>query len=295
MNNSKENNFVIAFASGKGGTGKTSVALNTAKSLLNQLTLLDCDVEEPNCAIFIKGEVLEEQKVAIFSPSIDKEKCNGCGECSKFCERKALVCWGSPPICFPEMCSGCGGCKLVCPINAIDDGERIIGKIEKRSNGKINLFSGIINIGEESPVSLVKRLRKMAPKSGLVFIDAPPGTSCPTVMALHKADYVVLVTEETPFGLSDLKILIDLVKKLNIKMGAVNNRKGMGKENLKKFLEKFEIPLLCEIPFDKEIFDAYSQGELIVDKNPKYNSLFKDFGLKLLKEVEKAKKENERQ
>jgi len=292
--NFEKDNFVIAFASGKGGAGKTSVALNTAKALSMNLTILDCDVEEPNCAIFIKGEISEERKVALFSPVIDKERCNGCGECSKFCERKALVCWGSPPIFFPEMCNGCGGCKMVCPLNAIKDGERIIGKIEKKIEGKINLISGIINIGEESPVPLIKNLRKRSPKGESVFIDAPPGTSCPTVSAILRADYVVLVAEETPFGLSDLNICINLVKKLNINSGVVNNRKGIGKENLREFLKKFEIPLLCEIPFDKEIFDAYSNGELIVDKNPFYNSLFRDFGLKLLNEVKKAKEENDK-
>jgi MinD superfamily P-loop ATPase len=294
MNKGEKNKVVVSFASGKGGTGKTSVVLNTAKALSKEITVLDCDVEEPNCHIFLKSDFFEETAGTLFTPLIDQDKCNGCGECARFCERKALVCWGSPPLLFPEMCSGCEGCKIVCPINAISDNERIIGKIEKRKSGNIELISGIMNIGEESPVQIIRKLKKMIYKDGIAFIDAPPGSSCPVVASLLGSDYVVLVAEETPFGLSDLQIMFDLVKKLNIPAGVVHNRKGIGRENLLECLNKFNIPLLLEIPYDKNIFYAYSEGELIVDRSFKYKSLFKEFALRLLNEVAKIKEENEK-
>ncbi len=289
MNKGEKDNFVVVFASGKGGTGKTFVALNTAKVLSQKITVLDCDVEEPNCHIFIKGDLIEKTETTLFIPFVNKEQCNGCGECARFCEKKALICWGVPPILFPEMCSGCEGCKMVCPLNAIVDSERVVGRIEIRQNGNIHLISGIMNIGQESPVPIIRTLKRMISRDNISFIDAPPGSSCSVVASILKADYVVLVAEETPFGLSDLNLMIALSKKMGIPAGVVNNRKGIGRENLSEFLKEFGIPLLCEIPYDKNIFNAYSKGELIVDISLKYNSLFRDFALRLFNEVEKRK------
>lgn len=292
MNVKGKNNLVVAFASGKGGTGKTSVVLNTAKAFSQDIFVFDCDVEEPNCHIFLENIFTEEKEVTVFNPVINKEHCTGCGECSRFCERKALVCWGSPPIFFPEMCSGCGGCKLVCPANAISEGERVIGKIQVRKNGNIHLVSGIMNIGEESPVPIIRKLKSMIPKDNITFIDAPPGSSCPVVASILESDYLVLIAEETPFGLSNLQIVIDLAKKMKIPMGVINNRKGMGRENIYDFLKRFDIPLLCEIPYDKDIYDAYSNGKLIVEISDKYKKIFGNLAKKLIKEAVESKEEN---
>ncbi len=294
-NKGKKNksNFVVAFASGKGGTGKTSVVLNTARVLSKQIFVFDCDVEEPNCHIFLGNYLTEKKEVTIFNPIINKEQCTGCGECARFCEEKALVCWGSTPILFPEMCSGCKGCKLVCPTNAIIEGEREIGKIEVRQAGNIHLFSGIMNVGEESPVPIIKKLKDMIPERNISFIDAPPGSSCPVVASVLNSNYLVLVAEETPFGLSDLQLVIELAKKMEIPVGVVNNRKGLGKENISDFLKRFDIPLLLEIPYDKEIFNAYSKGKLIVDESKKYRELFENFARLLLDEVEKKAGKND--
>lgn len=274
--------MILSVASGKGGTGKTTVSANLAKVMNSDVHLLDCDVEEPNAHLFLKGVLNGEEVVNIPVPEIDKELCDGCGKCGKFCEYNALVSYGSVPIVFPEMCHGCGGCTLICPRKAIREVDKRIGVVEIRQDEHIKLVMGKLDVGVAMAPPLIRAVKKHLSEAQTAILDAPPGTSCPVIAAIRDTDFVLLVTEPTPFGLHDLKLSVDMVRELGLPLGVVVNRYGSGDDRVHEYCDQADVPVLLEIPDDRRIAEAYSRGQLIVDALPEYRDLF----LELLNKTE---------
>lgn len=268
--------MILAIASGKGGTGKTTVSVNLAHVRDEEVMLLDCDVEEPNDRLFLKGAAIKEEIVTIAIPQVDESQCDGCGICSSFCEYHAIVSFGSTPLVFPDMCHGCGGCALVCPRHAIHEVDRRMGVVETIRAGKITLLQGCLDIGVAMAPPLIRAVKARLPHGLPAILDAPPGTSCPVIATLRGADCVILVTEPTPFGLHDLKLAVDMVRELAIPFGVVINRVGIGDERVHAYCGQERIPVLQEIPDDRRIAEAYSRGELIVEAIPEYGALFQN-------------------
>jgi MinD superfamily P-loop ATPase len=220
-----EAKITIAVASGKGGTGKTTVSANLARAAAEagyKATYLDCDVEEPNGHLFLKPHLERRYPVTIPVPLVDEQKCTGCGACGEICQFSAILCINKTVLTFEKMCHGCGGCKLVCPTGAITEQGREIGIIEEGQAGGLGFLHGRLNVGEAMSPPLIRAVRSAGQKSGgLVIVDVPPGTSCPVIAALRGANYVLLVTEPTPFGLNDLGLAIDVLKELGSTTGAI--------------------------------------------------------------------------
>jgi len=280
----KEENFnlIITIASGKGGTGKTTVAVNMALSLKN-VQLLDCDVEEPNSHILLQPTITETKPVHTKFPVISEELCDYCGKCSKFCAYNALFVAPKTVMVFPELCHNCGGCALVCPKNAITEKERQIGVINKGEAKGVEIVYGELNVGEAMAVPLIRAVKNQMKKDKTVVIDAPPGTACSLVASVHKTDYCILVTEPTPFGLHDLKITVQVLKDLGVPMGVVINRAGIGDRKVYEYCEKENIPLLLEIQFSKKIAELYSRGVPFVAEMPEWKEKF----LEILDKIER--------
>jgi MinD superfamily P-loop ATPase len=266
--------MIVAVASGKGGTGKTTVSVNLARMLGSQVRLLDCDVEEPNAHLFLKGVARGQEIVSIPVPQVDESLCDGCGECSRFCEYHAIVSFGAKPLVFPEMCHGCGGCMKVCPKKAIREVDKRMGVVETAQAGNIMLVQGRLDVGVATAPPLIRAVKARLQNGGPAILDAPPGTSCPVIATIRGVDFVVLVTEPTPFGLHDLKLAVDMVRELRLPFGVVVNRVGIGDDRVHVYCIEQNIPVLLEIPDDRRIAEAYSRGQLIVDALPEYRGLF---------------------
>ena len=276
--------MIISVASGKGGTGKTTVATNLALSLKN-VQFFDCDVEEPDSNIFINAEISDSKEVNVMIPEIDKEKCNFCGKCSEFCRYNALAVVKSNALVFPELCHSCGGCELVCPTKAIRFNHRSIGKIEYGKKDGIEFYQGILNIGEIQAIPVLKELKKYIDKEKNVILDAPPGTACPFVETVEGTDYCILVTEPTPFGLNDLKLAVDTARLIGVPFGVIINREGIGDNSVELYLQKEKIPILLKIPQSTEIAKLYSDGIAFVKKIPEWRIEFKKIFSIITKEV----------
>jgi len=266
----------IVVASGKGGTGKTSIAINLALSTgANQY--LDCDVEEPNAHIFLKGKETSQIPVEILVPVIDKSKCTFCGECSRFCQYNALFVVGDTAMVFPELCHSCGGCSIVCPEGAISEVPRNIATIHKLQINDMELVYGNLNVGEPLAVPVISAVKDQTISEGLVILDAPPGTACPVVESISNADVCIMVTEPTPFGLHDLEIATEVVTQLDVPVGVVVNFAGIGDRAVYDFCEKQGIPVLMEVPYDRRIAELYSKGipfsTEITEWQPKFQEL----------------------
>ncbi|MDP8216840.1 MAG: ATP-binding protein [Candidatus Kaelpia imicola] len=265
--------MVISIASGKGGTGKTTIATNLAFSLSNT-QLLDCDVEEPNSHIFIKPEIKDREIISIPVPEIDEEKCNSCGKCQEVCVYNAIAIVNKKVLVFPELCHGCGSCSYFCPEKAIKEIDKNIGVVELGSKERLEFIHGKLNISEMMAPPLIKAVKRYINKEKTVIIDAPPGTSCPVITAIKDTDFVVLVTEPTPFGLNDLILAVEVVRKIELPFGVIINRSDLGNRKTEEYCFSENIPILMRIPFKKEIASAYSEGKLIVEVFPEYKSEF---------------------
>lgn len=265
--------MIITVASGKGGTGKTTVAVNLALSLEN-VQLLDCDVEEPNSHILLHPTINKTEPVCTKVPVISEDMCVYCGKCSKFCAYNALFVASKMIMVFPELCHSCGGCTLICPKNAIKEKERQIGVIKKGKSKGVEIVYGELNVGEAMAVPLIRAVKNQIKTNKNVVIDAPPGTACSLVASVHKTDYCILVTEPTPFGLHDLKITVQVLRGLGVPMGVIINRAGLGDRKVYEYCEKEKIPLLLEIPFDKKIAELYSRGVPFVTVMPEWKKKF---------------------
>ncbi|MBA7622540.1 Iron-sulfur cluster carrier protein [subsurface metagenome] len=276
----------IAIASGKGGTGKTSVAVNLALSL-GKVQVLDCDVEEPNVHILLRPKVGETFPVELLVPKIIEERCDYCGECAKFCQFSALFVVGETAMVFPELCHSCGGCSIVCPKDAIIEEPRQIGKVIKGTAGDIDLVYGEINVGEALAVPIIAAVKDHINEKRMVILDASPGSACPLVETVHGVDFCLLVTEPTPFGLHDLKIAVEVTQLLSIPMGVVVNFAGIGDRGVYDFCEEKGIPIMMEIPFDRRIAELYSKGVPFVEDMPEWRQKFIDLVGRIEEEVAK--------
>ena len=275
----------IAVASGKGGTGKTSVAVNLALSL-GGVQVLDCDVEEPNAHILLNPRVEETLPVEMLVPRILEDRCDYCGACARFCQYNALFVVGETAMVFPELCHSCGGCGIVCPRDAIIEEPRQIGKILKGSAGGIDLVWGEINVGEPLTVPVISAVKEHLRDDRTVILDAPPGTACPVVETAQGTDYCLLVTEPTPFGLHDLQITVEVMRQLGVPMGVVVNFAGIGDRGVYDFCEEQEIPIVMEIPFDRRIAELYSRGTPFVTAMPEWKKMFISLADRIGEEVE---------
>lgn len=281
--------MIISIASGKGGTGKTTVATNLAVSLGKGVQLLDCDVEEPNSHLFIKPVFEKTEVVNTAVPEVDEDKCNLCGKCGEICQFKAIVVIGNTVLPFPELCHSCGGCMAVCPVNAIREGERVLGVIEVGRRGDLEFAHGRLRVGEAMSPPLIRKVRTLSRSNGVTIIDAPPGTSCPVIASIKNTDFVLLVTEPTPFGLHDLKLAVGAVRILGIPCGLVINRSDMGDDRVREYSKEADLPILMEIPFDRRIAEAYSRGQMIVDVMPEWKEKFLELYERILKLVKPEK------
>jgi len=265
---------IISVASGKGGTGKTTIATNLALSLNGSVQFLDCDVEEPNSHIFLKPDLRENEIVGIPVPEVDASRCTYCGKCGEICQYSAIVVISKNVLTFPELCHGCGGCFLVCPEGAISEKDRQIGVVEKGEANKIAFVHGRLQIGAAISPPLIKAVKKHVDKAKTVIIDAPPGTSCPVIEAVKESDFCILVTEPTPFGLNDLRLAVEVVRILKIPFGVIINRADEGDEGVKEYCSRENIPILMEIKTERKIAEAYSRGIPIVEIMPEYRKHF---------------------
>jgi len=282
--------MIISVASGKGGTGKTTIAVNLvlalAKDKEKNVQFLDCDVEEPNAHIFLKPIITSSESVEIPVPKIDDEKCNYCGKCAEVCVFNAIAVTKNKVLVFPELCHGCGACTLFCPEKAISEQGKEIGILEEGKAGSISFIDGCLNIGEPMAPPIIREIKRKIKKdyvngkdnsiisNHITLIDAPPGTSCPVIESIKDSDYTILVTEPTPFGLHDLILAVEVLQKLKIPYGVVLNKCNIGDHKVEKYCKKNDIPLLLSIPLDKEIAVAYSQGIPIVKINSSYEQKF---------------------
>lgn len=271
----------VAVLSGKGGTGKTTVSASLAASLPS-CQYIDCDVEEPNGAIFLAPEIKKSTPVKVLVPEADMTKCNACGYCAKACQFNAMAVVKGKVLVFPEICHHCGACVIACPNDAIREVERIIGVVE--ANEDDTFLQGKLNVGEPISIPIIRELKKRMKKDTPVILDCSPGASCTVVQSIDGCDYCVLVTEPTPFGLHDLKIAEQLVKKMGIHFGIVLNKASDSSRMIHDFCKSEGIELLMEIPFSREIAEGYSKGTLPV----KNNKLWKEKFEKLYEKIERG-------
>jgi MinD superfamily P-loop ATPase len=282
----------IAVASGKGGTGKTLVSTNlfwTAQNAGFPVTLVDCDAEEPNVAEFITGELANSFSVTQNIPVIDPERCVFCGKCFEYCNYNAIVYLPSNHFIkvVEDLCHDCGACLVACKFAAITEKEKQLGTVKSMHlNSHAELIEACADVGVYSPVPVIKRAIKEATNSNLAIFDSPPGISCPFIATVENADYVILVTEPTPFGLNDLKLSVETLQQLNKPFGVIVNRAGLGNREVYDWLQQNKISLLLEIPFDREIARIYSEGRLLAEEKPVYQLQFKQ----VLKAIEKSVK-----
>ncbi|ABA88007.1 NTPase, 4Fe-4S-binding protein [Syntrophotalea carbinolica DSM 2380] len=278
----------IAIASGKGGTGKTTVATNLAQLAASQgyqVAYIDCDVEAPNGHLFLRPDITSDDTVHVTVPDIDPTRCNHCGVCAHFCQFNALLCLPGEVLLFPELCHSCGGCQLICPQQCISEREREIGQCQIGKAGQVDFVSGRLNIGEAKSPPLIHQVKKQAPETDLMLIDAPPGTSCPVVESLRDCDFVVLVTEPTPFGLHDLTLAAEMVQLLGIPCGVVINRSAENDEATLAYCNSRRIPVLACLPDNRKAAEAYSRGELIAQSLPSFNQPFTTLLERLLQQT----------
>ncbi len=266
--------MVICVASGKGGTGKTTVATNLAAALEQEIQFLDCDVEQPNAHLFLNPEIQESTIATVPVPTVDEDKCTLCGKCAEICQFRAIVVIGETVLTFHELCHSCGGCMEVCPEKAIEETDREIGVLEEGRRGNIRFVHGSLKVGEAMSPPLIRKVRSRAGNAEVTIIDAPPGTSCPVITAMKGSNFVLLVTEPTPFGLHDLKLAVGAVKILGIPHGLVINRSDLGNNQVRQYVQQENIPVLMEIPFDRRIAESYSRGELIIEAMPEWKEKF---------------------
>jgi MinD superfamily P-loop ATPase len=281
----------IAIASGKGGTGKTTVATNLAFVADDQgrsVAYLDCDVEEPNGHIFLRPDLRETVSVGLPVPQVDQQLCSQCGVCGEICQYSAIVLVGQNVMVFPELCHGCGGCTLVCPSRAITEVSRNLGVVELGRAGSLQFVQGRLNVGQATSPPVIKSVKQHAPVVELTIIDAPPGTSCPVIEAVRDTDYVILVTEPTPFGFHDLKLAVEMVQVLGLPMGVIVNRAGFAGVDIQSYCRVRRIPILLEIVDDRRLAEAYSRGHVASQVLPHYKHVFSKLLETIQREGEQA-------
>jgi MinD superfamily P-loop ATPase len=293
--------MIVTVASGKGGTGKTTIAVSLAMSQVvdgpgtadDETTrvvrpvdasyplFLDCDVEEPNAALFLRPAIEERREVGQMIPDVDLETCIQCGRCAEVCQFHAIAVVGENVLVFPELCHACGSCRLSCPTGAIDEVLDVMGTIERGWAGAMEFAQGTLDVGQVMAVPVIRQLKRWAipPNSGdrPIILDAPPGTACPVVESIRGADFVLMVTEPTPFGLHDLRLAVEVARtELGLPVGVVINRDGVGDRGVDEYCAAEDVPILMRIPLDRHIAEAYSEGVPLVEARPEYRDRFTD-------------------
>jgi MinD superfamily P-loop ATPase len=266
--------MIIAIASGKGGTGKTTVATSLALAISDLSPIvLDCDVEAPNAHIFLQPEFDKRREVSVPIPEVDEDRCSGCGNCAEVCQYHAIVSIAGKVLIFPQLCHGCGSCTLNCPEEAITEVPRPLGMLEAGlAMAGIRFARGVLNIGEPMAVPVIRELKHWQPfpDGDNVIIDAPPGTSCPVVESIRGTDFVLLITEPTPFGLHDLRLAVKLTRELDLPAGVVINRDGVGDTGVMDYCQESGLPILMRIPLERRIGEAIARGQALVEALPEY-------------------------
>jgi len=262
----------IAVLSGKGGTGKTFVAVNLAEAIGNGC-YIDCDVEEPNGHLFLKPKNISVQPVTVRVPQVIKDKCNRCRKCVDFCHFNALAITKDIPMLFKGVCHSCGGCKIVCPNNAIEEKERKIGEIRIGKHNRITVKTGIMNTGEESGVPIIHALLKGL-NHKINIIDCPPGSSCTVMESIREADFCIIVAEPTIFGTHNFEMVYKLVKMLNKPFGVVINKVSSKNNPMEDLCAELNIPVLERIPFDKEIAASNADGNIVYGQSEITKKIF---------------------
>ncbi len=266
---------IIAIASGKGGTGKTTVATNLAL-VMQDVVFIDCDAEEPNAHLFLNPKITAREDVEKQNPVIDESLCDYCGKCAEFCQHNALAVMGKKILFLPHLCHSCGGCAIVCPRGAISEKAVKIGTVERGQAKGMDFIQGRLEIGQPTAVPIIKQEKSHITSGRIAILDCPPGTSCPVVESLRGVDYCMMVTEPTPFGLHDLSLAVEMVRNMNIPCGVVINQADIGDEKVKEYCQRENVYVLAEIPYDRKIAEVYSRGGLIVEELPQYRKLFED-------------------
>ncbi|ADO77574.1 ATP-binding protein [Halanaerobium praevalens] len=287
-------NISLSILSGKGGTGKTTLAVNLALALDN-VQLVDADVEEPNDYLFISPQIETKRKESVLRliPEVNTEKCTACRKCVDFCQYNALALMLNNLLVFEEVCHSCGGCKLVCPENAISEKEKELGKIYHDRLEKIDFWQGELNTGEEKAVPIIRKLKTKINKNKKVIIDSPPGTTCPTIEAIIESDFTVIVTEPSVFGLHDLKMVVEMLNNLNQPFAVIINRAEKDSDYLiEDYCQQNGINILFKIPFSRKIAELYSVGKAFVTEIDGWRQKFKDLYNLILEEALKNERNN---
>ncbi|MEW6173799.1 MAG: ATP-binding protein [Bacillota bacterium] len=267
--------MIVAVASGKGGTGKTTVATGLALSLEKEMCFLDCDVEEPNAHLLLHPVIASAEPVYLPVPVFVPDRCSGCGYCLDVCNYNALALIADKVIVFEQMCHGCGGCIGLCPTGTFEEGRRAIGVVEEGRTGKIFFAHGKLNVGEALVPPIIKNLRQRLDTVMPTVIDCPPGASCPVVQSVRGVDFCLAVTEPTPFGRHDLEAVVEMLKILGVPCGVVINRADLGDAGVKDFCNEKGIPVLAEIPFDEEVVRSAAAGVAVTERNPSWRRVFR--------------------
>ncbi len=293
--------MIVTVASGKGGTGKTTVAVNLALSLAAREgpppLYLDCDVEEPNAALFLAPTFTERREVGQLIPEVEMDKCTLCGRCAEVCQFHAIAVIGQQVMVFPELCHGCGSCTLNCPTGAIHEVLDVMGTLERGTarEGRILFAQGTMNVGEAMAVPIIRQLKQWVlpgkANGRPIILDAPPGASCPVVESMRGADVVLLVTEPTPFGLHDLRMAVQVARdELHLPVAVVINREGVGDTGVEAYCASEHIPVLMRIPLDRRIAEAYAEGVPLVEAMPDYRARFLELWARLGAVAQEAKR-----
>ena len=287
--------MIVSIASGKGGTGKTTVTASLTRVWEKPLIAGDLDVEDPNLHLFLRPDIEECTTAWLDVPVVDESKCTLCGACSKLCQFKAISVMGTLLLTFPEMCHGCGGCISLCPEGALSPGKRELGEISRGHADGAEFLMGRLQIGEAMSPPFMRqvkaRLKDIIAANGQdAIIDAPPGVSCPAVNAVIDSDVIVLVTEPTPFGFHDFKLAWEAFSPLGKPMGAVVNRAGIGNDEVQKFCRRKFIPIIAEIPYERAAAEAYAQGRIIADLSTEFREIFVSLHAKICELSELGKR-----
>lgn len=269
--------MMLAVASGKGGTGKTTVAVALALATEGPVQYLDCDVEEPNGSIFLKPDFAPAETVSVQVPVVDQDRCTSCGRCAGFCRFNALVSLGTPPLVFPELCHSCGGCEIVCPADAISWGKNPVGELARGMvpGRDIWVVQGKLRVGSVLAPPVIKAVKKASAPDLLTIVDCPPGTSCPVIEAVSGADHVLLVTEPTPFGLHDLKLAVQTMEELKLPFSVVINRFDGGDSGVEDYCSGKDIHVAARIPFRRKMAEVYSRGGTLLEAIPEMTGIFR--------------------